>query len=633
MCSNAFRESLIAASLLAVVTACPPPAAPPVEPLGDGFASVVAVDSHTVILSLRRTLQRDTVQVGAFTIVDYTVLPPEPLAVQRATASGDAEVTLTTATQVRGVTYTLRVNGLEDSHGFDLSGTLNFVGAGATELAQVTFTVDDPAVATLHDRLLARVSIDDSGRFDADGQRVLELDRGSWSATAAIAADRNRTADRSDDGDTAIDRRAYSVRLVDGEGRPASALTPFAVPDASARSVVIALWRPQTRCPDAPVPELEPPPPPVDSAPGDGVAQIRIFIDDRQTDELIAPQLSVTADAGGAFSLDERLVDLADADGDGVYEVVLGLAVDPARVNTDIESAPLEQLPYIAFLVQDGVKRADFFTFVTAVDETPRSQAMPLGEEGKVPVTLRVDVGAAFLTADGSLRGRYPDEAIFMTGNFVGLVDAFRQNCADTWSGGENMNLRMRERSDHPGVWEKTLWLPPGRSQTFKVVRCPADSGCSGLNQRVTSTGNAFATVAKNLATENRDASEYAEVSIVDPAHLDAVSVGGQSQDYSGATVYLGAGAGREDDPAGTPNPATLFKQELPNLVVNLLQSGDCPAQTPVYVIGTWRDVNLPLTAAEILATVDPGGTPFDLIPHDYDDGMIGAPPPQRVLP
>ncbi|MFH1809092.1 MAG: hypothetical protein ABIJ09_10130 [Pseudomonadota bacterium] len=633
MASNAFRDALGAAALIALLTACPPPPDDKVEPLGDGFSSVLAIDSHTVILSLRRTLTRESVQVGAFTIADYTMIPPEPLTVQRAEASGDAEVTLVTATQVRGVTYTLRVNGLQDSDGFDISGTVNFVGAGAAELAQVTLVVDDTALAAAHGSLSARISVDDSGRFDADGHRDLGLDPGSWSTTVQIAADRNRTVDRGDDGDTAIDRRAYSVRLLDGEGQPASPLTLFAVPAAADLTVVIPLWPPRTRCPGAPVPDLEPPPAPVDSAPADGVAQIRIFVDDRQAQELRQPQLSVTADIAGVFSLDERVVDLSDADGDRVYEAVLGLAVDPQRTNTDIETAPLEELPYIAFLVQDGVKLSDFFIFVTAVDETPRSMAMPLGEAGKVPVTLRVDVGSAFLSADGSLRGRHADEAIFVTGNFVNIVDAFRQNCADTWSGGENMNLRMRERADLPGVWEKTLWMPPGRTQTFKVVRCPATSGCGGLNQRVTSTGNAFVTVAKNLATENRDASEAAEVTIVDPGHLSSVSVGGQILDYSSAEIYVGTGTGREDDPANTPNTSVLFKQELPNLVVNLLHTGDCPAQTPVYVIGTWRDVNLPMTPAQILATVDPGGTPFDLIPYDYDDGMIGAPPPLRVLP
>ncbi len=633
---NGFPERLFGLVLLSLLAGCPPEeTADPSAPLGDGFAAVVAVDARTVILALRRPVDRDSAQVGAFTITDFTVLPPAPLTVLRVEISGDAELTLQTAEQVRGTLYTLRVNGLEDRDGFRLDGSINFTGGGAREKAVVVFRVADLELAAQYGALDALVTVDAEGRFDPDAQQRLAFVPAGSALTAEleIVVDRNRTADRSDDGDPVVDRRAYAVRVVDADDQAVSPLVTFAVPEADEQIVEIPLLTPRSRCPDAPVTELEPPAPPTDPSPGDGVAEIRFFIDDRQAGELVDPAISLTADAAGNFSLSEQRLALQDDDGDGVWEVAFALAVDPARINTDIATAPVDELPYIAFLVNAGVQLNDFFLFIRATDESPRTVEMRLGDPDLVPVTLRVDVGAAFLTADGSQRGIAAHEAVYITGNFVNIVDALRQNCADTWSGGENLNLRMRPHPSVPGVWQKTLWMPPGRTQTFKVLRCDAEAGCSALNTRVTSTGSAFATVGKNLTTENRDASEYSEVRVADPYQLESTVVGGQNVDYSGASIYQGDGVGREADPEGTPRTDLLFKQELPNLVVNLLDSGDCPAQTPVYVIGTWRDINLPMTPEEILASIEPGDTPFDLIPYDYDDGMIGVAPPIRELP
>jgi hypothetical protein len=55
---------------------------------------------------------------------------------------------------------------------------------------------------------------------------------------------------------------------------------------------------------------------------------------------------------------------------------------------------------------------------------------------------------------------------------------------------------------------------------------------------------------------------------------------------------------------------------------------GTDPIATPVYVVGTWRDINLPQRPADILST---GGV-FDLGTWDYDSGFVGKPPPTYDL-
>ena len=73
---------------------------------------------------------------------------------------------------------------------------------------------------------------------------------------------------------------------------------------------------------------------------------------------------------------------------------------------------------------------------------------------------------------------------------------------------------------------------------------------------------------------------------------------GGQIRDYSNATVYAGTGVGSEPDPAGTPDGARMFKQEVPDLVVVV---GAVPIRTRVVHVGTWRDVNLGQSPQEII--------------------------------
>lgn len=632
MPSNAYRNCALALLLALAHCNCPPTADVAEPPVGDGFVAVTAVNATTVVASFSRAINDATVKTERFAITCFTTLPATDFPIIDASISGDAEITLTTARQERGQLYTLTVTGVNDRDGYPLDGTINFVGAGDRQTADVTFAVDDGARAAAFGQLIARVNVDASGDFSA-GYRELALAAGSWTAQLAIAVDRNRSVDRSDDGDLTIDRRAYGVRLVDGAGQPASPLVLFEVTSADPQTVVVPLLSPLRQCPDAPVPPLTLPAAPDDPAAGDGVKRVRIVVDDRQPRELISPAIGLTADAAGNFDPVDRTVALDDSDGDGVYQVLVDVKVDPARINTDIENAPIDEVPYLAFLINDGSKLNDFYIFILATDESPVNVVMPLGEPDLTPVTFRADVGASFVTADGSVRGHHPGEAIFITGNFSNIVDAFRQNCADAWSGGENLNLRMRERADHPGVWEKTLWLPRGRAQTYKLVRCDGALGCGPLNARVTSTGYAFATVMKNLATENLDASDHAAVKIVDPGALSSVVIAGTSYDYSSADIYVGTGSGREDDPDNTPSASVLFKQEIPNLVVNLTSSGECAVQTPVEIIGTWRDVNLPQTPAQLIATIGTSDPKFNLNPYDYDDGMVGASAPAREAP
>jgi hypothetical protein len=183
--------------------------------------------------------------------------------------------------------------------------------------------------------------------------------------------------------------------------------------------------------------------------------------------------------------------------------------------------------------------------------------------------------------------------------------------------------LQMRVRADLPGVWERTLFLPPGRSYGWKAVRCPSGRGCAEINRRVTSSGRAFATVMKNLATENRDGQTAAEVRVIDPRQPVVEIPGTGALDYSGAQIFKGSGVGVEPDPEGTPDGVRLFKQEVPDLVVEV-PAGAEGVETPVVVIAAWRDVNLPKTIAEVLA----GDEVFNLNPWDYDAGFVGMAPP-----
>ena len=76
------RDSLLSVALgllvaLSARCACDAPLGPG-EVVGDGFAAVVAVDSSHVRLTFTRAIDRGSAVPGAFSITDYTVVPPLP---------------------------------------------------------------------------------------------------------------------------------------------------------------------------------------------------------------------------------------------------------------------------------------------------------------------------------------------------------------------------------------------------------------------------------------------------------------------------------------------------------------------------------------------------------------------------
>ncbi len=597
------------------------------SPLGDGFASVTATDGRHLVLELSRPMNETTLADAIFAVANYTVVPPDDVAVKSAQASGAQQIDLETDPLTAGQTYTLSIAGLRDTDGYELTGTLNFTAVGAAEVVQVEVRIPDVETARQHESLTLLATVDaETGAFAERVEAFPVTDEGAhFQALLDVQVDPSRTLDSADDADASVDRRPYAVRLVDGAGRPASALVPFVLPDIDAsRSVEVAV-QPPPEIADGPVPGEPLPDPPVDASPQDGVKLVRVVVDDRASGELQDPALKLSFDTSGNFdvSFPQTIALTPLAGSDGYWEAVVEVAVDPAR---EVDGTSEGTFPYFAFLVEQGVEYEGLSVSIVAPDEVPATLRLSLGNPAWTPVTFRVDVSQAYLTLDGSERGVRANEAVFLTGEWQTAVDALGNNAADGFSGGEQLNLRMRALDGHPGVWTRTLWLPPGRPYGWKVVRCDADEGCGPLNQLVASAGRAFATVMKNLATDNVDAFADPLVGIVDPLSPEETQAGGQSWDYSSANIYAGAGTGGEQDLAGTPDGARMFKQEAPDLVVVV---ADVPLKTRVFHVGTWRDVNLGQTPEQIIA----GSTSVELGPADYDDGMIGRYPPSREEP
>jgi hypothetical protein len=617
------------AGVLATVGACDC-GAPPQEgasPLGDGFARLEATGAETVVLRFARPVDETTVGGASFTIENFTVVPPETVAVSSAALTAPDVLTLSTATMTPGKDYTLTVAGLRDLDGFEIAGTLNFTAPGVSVVATVEIRVDDVETARLHEdlALLATVA-SETGAFSERLQLYPLVDEGdAFVATLQVAVDTNRTLDRSDDGDPEVDRRPYGLRLVDGAGRMASPLTVFTVEEETGTTVWVDVLPPPEEAiiidPEEPLP-----PPPEDATPGDGKKPVLVVVDDRASGELVSPALKVSFGSDGGFdSSFPRSVDLTPLEGyEGYWGVVVEVAVDENRTADGQTEATF---PYFGFLVEDGVEYEGLSVALTAPDETPQTVRLSLGNAEWTPVTFRVDASQAYLDLEGDNRGVWPGEAVFLTGEWQVAVDALGNNAGDAFSGGEQLNLKMNEDPDHAGVWTRTLWLPPGRPYGWKVVRCDATTGCGPLNQLVASSGRAFATVMKNLVTDNVDAFGDAMVGLVDPLDPENTEAGGQTWDYSGASVYEGTGVGAEPDPSGTPDGALMFKQEVPDLVV-VVEEGQ-PIQTRIFHVGTWRDVNIGQSPTEIIAAQ----SPVELGPFDYDDGTIGRYPPSREDP
>jgi hypothetical protein len=620
------KARLVVALLFASSCTCGETPLLPGEILGDGFAAARAVDSQTVEVTFQRALDAGSVKSSAFDIADFTVLPADAVSVRNATLEGDRKVSLGTEPLSAGVRYTLTVAGLKDSQGRALAGTINFVASGAGDVVEVTVVVQDVQTARLHDQLVVMATLDDEGRFSETLEAFPLVEQGGqFLALLPARIDASRTLQSGDDDDLVVDRRAYALMLMDGAGRAASALVRFALPDADAAREVLVDVQPPVEVVDPGVPDRIPDPP-EDDAPGDGLRVVRIVVDDRASHELVNPSVRVAFDAGGNFdaSFPETLpLSPMDGEDEGFWQAVVRVRVDPNRV---ADGATNETFPYFAYLVEQGAPYEGLDVAITAPDETPVTAKIGLGTEGWTPVTFTVDASRAYLTPDGSARGVYPGEAVFLTGEWQQASDALQNNCGDAFTGGENACLEMRELAAHDGVWTRTLWLPPGRPYGWKVVRCASTVGCGPLNQLVASSGRAFATVMKNLATDNVDAFSDPGVGLVDPLAPASTQAAGQSYDYTSADVHVGTGTGGEEDPSGTPDGARMFKQEVPDLVVVV---GADALRTRVFHVGTWRDVNLPNTPQEIVA----GQLSTPLTPYDYDDGFIGRFPPSREAP
>ena len=603
---------------------CDPAVVDPLGVLGDGFGNVVPIDDRTVLLRFSEPIDAATVP-GSFDVQNFTVVPPRDIDAD-AEATDVDEVTITAAQPlVAGTRYTIVVDGLKSASGRALAGTLNFTGVGAASTTTVRVVIADVETARRHDDLALLATVAADGSFSEELVPYALVDDGAiFSASLTVAVDAARTIDAADDADAVLDRRPYALLLVDGAGRLASALVPFVVPDAPGLDVAVTIL-PPLEIIDEPIVDALPAPP-VDDNVGDGLRQVRIVVDDRASKELVDPRLKVSFGADGsfdaAFPQTLTLSPMTGVDA-GYWEAVVGVRVDPARV---VDGTTTETFPYFAFLVEDGVELEALSVSVIAPDESPQTVRLRLGNPDWTPVTFRVDASRAYLNQSGSERGVRAGEAVFLTGEWQQAVDALGGNCGDAFSGGEQTCLKMKELDGSPGVWSRTIWLPPGRPYGWKAVRCDAETGCGPLNRLVASSGRAFATVMKNLATDNVDAFADAACGIVDPVNPAATQAGGQTLNYTTATVFEGAGEGGEPDPAGTPDGARMFKQEVPDLVVVV---GNLALKTRVVHVGTWRDVNLGFTPQQILD----GELSIDLGPADYDDGFIGRFPPSREEP
>ncbi|MDP2345357.1 MAG: Ig-like domain-containing protein [Deltaproteobacteria bacterium] len=608
---------------------CDAPVVEPTEVLGDGFGNVVPIDASTVLILFSEPINAATVP-GSFDVRNFTTVPPRDVDTSAA-ATGSDEVTITAAQPlVAGTRYTIVVDGVTTASGRALSGTLNFTGEGTATTTTVRVVVADVETARRHEDLALVATVAADGSFSEELVPYAIVDDGAvFSASLTVAVDAARTLDTADDGDVALDRRPYALMLVDGAGRLASALVPFVVPADVAADVVVTIL-PPLEIIDEPIVDALPAPP-VDDNIGDGLRQVRIVVDDRASKELVTPSLKVSFLADGSFDATfPQTLPLTAMTGDdaGYWEVTVGVRVDPARV---VDGTTTETFPYFAFLSLGDLQLEALSVSVTAPDETPQTVRLSLGNPDWTPVTFRVDASKAYLNASGSERGVRAGEAVFLTGEWAQAVDALGSNCGDAFSGGEQTCLKMKELDPipgerGPGVWSRTVWLPPGRPYGWKAVRCDAATGCGPLNRLVASSGRAFATVMKNLATDNVDAFADAACGIVDPINPSTTTAGAQTLDYTGAAVFQGAGTGGEPDPAGTPDGARMFKQEVPDLVVVVANQA---LKTRVVHIGTWRDVNLGVTPQEILDD----NLAVDLGLADYDDGFIGRFPPSRDEP
>lgn len=559
-------------------------------------ATASAVDARTVEIAFTEELDASSVLAGEMQILAPFARPIEELVIESVEVNGSL-LTLRTAEQRGGRAYSVALGALRFS-GIslaDYSAQVNFRGFGRT---QVNIVLDATGFVP-PDSVNALVTVDpNNGEFSQEVRSVpMMRDAGTdiFRTSLSVRIDPDKL---------------FAARAVTGEGNEAGRLTTFAVSSTAAVEVSLASDLPA-------IPEFAVP---VDPTPGDGFAPVRVVLDDRYARELEAPQIRSSLDSMGRFDLSVARLDTPQrlVEKGRVYELVLNVAVDP---NRSLGGTTAENFPYVLFLVERGEDLAQRGATFEMKTEQPQLIVIPMGNPALVPVRFRVDAGSAFLEEDGVARGVFPGEGVFLTGEFPSAEDALGRLAADAFTGGERASLEMKERPDARGIYEKTIFMPPNRPYGWKVVRCPTGQGCAELNRHVLSSGRAFPTVMKNLVTANIDAAQSSAVKLIDPKNLDRVELeGGRIENYSNARV---SAEGTEE-----PSPSVMFKQEAPDLVVTV---GTTPVTTPTYIVGSWRDVNIPETPLEIIAN---GGS-LDLAPYDYDDGTQGKFPLIRdiVLP
>jgi hypothetical protein len=575
---------------LVFAQACTSAALPPIVPVA---AQALAIDASTVEIQFTASVDPASVDSSAMSIIAPLVRPIETLDVLSASAEG-ATLSVKTASQSGGRWYALRLGALRfvGADAVDAPSQVDFAGFGTTPILLLLDARGYSVTATP----TALVTADpDSGAFTE------QLHPFALAASSAEPAVFTATiAVRTSPG------QQYAARAVLPDDSPAASLAVFTASTARRQLVALSCVLPK-------LPEFLPP---VDPNPGDGFAPVRVVFDDRPARALEHPALKSSLTADGHFDLSTSRVDpLNPVPGKPhVYDAVLSVAVDPAR---RLDGTRPSNFPYVAYLVESGMDVETRSTSFIMPTETPQVVVVLVGNPALVPVTYRVDISQSILRPDRSLRGKYPGEGIFLTGEFLDAEDALGRLAADSFSGGERATLEMDERPDAPGIYTKTVFLPPDRPYGWKLVRCPTGVGCAELNRHVTSSGRAFPTVMKNLVSQNADAQGNSAVAVIDPAHLDQVASGGMTLNYSAAVVST---TGME-----APSPAVMFKQEAPDLVVSVAKD---PVTTPIIVVGTWRDVNLPVTPAQILTM----NLTVALGPYDYDSGLIGHEPPHRDL-
>ena len=617
------RDTAAACSLFLILSGCGSDL-PSSCPRGKPVASVKAISSTEVEVSFACQLSgASAADPDKYEITDYTTLEGTPathprVAVQDA-EEADGTVTLTTGEQTALTNYTLTLSGVRDAAGNEHSASTNFSGLGKTNSAEVTLMVDDRYNTNLTEVWLL-TSVDPvTGRFTHKTHRIALVDPDKdhvFTAKLKVARDPARTMDTKDDR-YGTQFMAYSVRAVDAKNRSLSKLVLFEVKDTKAKTVKVPLLT----VPDKP--------------PVEGRVMVTFKVDDRQARALNKPTLKGSFDKDGKFDATfPTALSLSDKDGDNVWEATAQVWIDPSRTLT---GSTASAKPYSVYLVESGTSYTTRSADFVVPQEKPVSVSILVGSTDKVPVTFRVDVSKAWLDTDGLNKGVWSGESVFLTGEFGSAEDAFGQNATDAFSGGENVVLQMVERQDRKGVWERTIFLPKTKSERpygWKVVRCPTDKGCTQLNKMVSSSGKAFPTVMKNLVTELCDAAkkkwtdkECKSPRVIDPRNLTKVVTGAGTLNYSSAKIWAGTGAGLKDqqDPPGTPKSSLMFKQEIPDLVVNVK---DTAVESPVYVIGSWRDVNITGTPKDIIS----GGKVTDLDKTDYDAGLSGAAPPSYKL-